>query len=349
MTDKAALDVLDPVNASWDEAIASVRNSAKWLVIATGAAATFIFGAGTLGARAELGSADSGRLAIAVLLGVLGIGFLALLAWDVAKVFQPATASLHDLTDETKEVLRRNWGINPGGWVTVAAVGDADQPPQDPGRALMELIARHRGDLAALEQALVDAQSLPGTQGKTTRRALEAAKNATATKLAAVTATADGALDMERYHQVKATRSTSGETYAFAALALIFALGYQLALSAATAAEEESSDESGAGSSRIVGHLGPAATPQAARVWERSGLARCVDRTVATGSGATVTVLITSGSGGADDPYVVQTVPALSSARCPSVSVTVTDDYFLITTEPVDVVVQVTPAPTETT
>ena len=346
MTDKAALDVLDPVNASWDEAIASVRNSAKWLVIATGAAATFIFGAGTLGARAELGSADSGSLAIAVLLGVLGIGFLALLAWDVAKVFQPATASLHDLTDETREVLRRNWAINPGGWVTVAMTGDADQPPEDPGRELMELIARHRGDLAALEQALVDAQSLPGTQGKTTRQALEAAKNATTAKLAAVTATADGALDMERYHQVKATRSTSIETYAFAALALIFALGYQLALSAATAGEEASADGSGATSAPVVGHLGPAATAEAAEVWRKSGLGACGEGD-AGDAVTTVPVLITGGDGGVDDPFVVQTVPALVGTQCPSVSLTVSDDYFLLRTEPVDLVVEVTAAPTE--
>ena len=325
MTDKpgpGGLDVLDPVVDTWDEAIASVRNSAKWLVVVVATVATFLFGAGTLGARSELGDAPVPLLLLAALLGVVGIAALAEVAWRVADVFRPEVVSVDELTDETRTALRTSW------WLAFRDEPPTDRPPET---ELVARLKRYRADLGQLDAALLDQQRAPGTEGASTRAALGRARDTLVEQQRQAHQLTATVMEMERYHRVKATRSLTPRTYVTAGVALASALLFQLTLAAATGAEEEDGSAPSGGASPVVGWLSP--TEDGADFWEAVGLTSCRPPTgaeTAPGQPAGgIPVLLTEGEGTADTPYVVQTLSELGS-DCPSVSFPADERFTLV-------------------
>ncbi|WP_298746636.1 hypothetical protein [uncultured Serinicoccus sp.] len=316
------LDVLDPVVDTWDEAIASVRNSAKWLVIVVATVASFLFGAGTLGARSELGGAPVPLLLLAALLGVVGIVALAEVAWRVADVFRPEVVSIDEFTDETRAALRSSW------WLAF----DGEPKTDRPERELLDQLKAYQIRLGQLDLALIEHQHAAGTAGAANRATLRQQRRALVKQQRQAHQLTATMMDMERYHRVRATRSLTPRTYVTAGIALASALLFQLTLAAATGAEEEDAEAAPAGGAApVVGWLSP--TEDGADFWEAVGLASC---RAPAGAGTApdqpaggIPVLLTEGEGTADAPYVVQTLSELGS-DCPSVRFPADERFTLV-------------------
>ncbi|WP_151526822.1 hypothetical protein [Serinicoccus kebangsaanensis] len=327
----SSLDVLDPVVDTWDEAIASVRNSAKWLVIVVATVATFLFGAGTLGARSELADAPVPLLLLAGVFGVTGIAALGEVAWRVADVFKPEVVSIEELTDETRKALRSSW------WLAFR-----DEPPQErPEAELVTRLKTYRADLGHLDAAILAQQQTPGTAGGGARAALSRARDTLVEEQRQAHQLTATMMEMERYHRVKATRSLTSTTYVTAGMALVSALLFQLILAAATGAEEDAPAAGGASpSTSVVGWL--SATEDGAEFWDAVGLASCratadPDASPAQPAGG-IPVLLGAGDGTAESPYVVQTLPEIGS-DCPFVSFRADERFVLV--QPVSRTVEV--------
>ncbi len=275
--------------SGWDEGIARVRNSAKWILVVVAAAATFVFGAGTLGKRPELSwHEDTAQLGVACFLAVAAVVLLSWVVYDVAQVFRPEVV---DLTDPEAAQL---FAGHEQDYFGLHAL---------PGVAPTVQLASARSAVLAIEEALAP---MPADPEGPERTRLEGALAGARAQLAEFTEGSQALLDAARYLKVQRNRQVRSFTWAAAAGAVVLGIGYQLVLSTPTTAESSAPATPAPGLAVLSLNDG---VPGAAAMWAATGLDRCAPRDPMGRSGALAAVWVVSGSGTADSPYTVRTLP----------------------------------------
>ncbi|WP_392544945.1 hypothetical protein [Oryzobacter telluris] len=336
----AVNELLDPVIGSWDEGIARIRNGARWILVVIGAGAAFIFGTGTLGKRPELSwSANTGQLVVALACALVAVLLLGLVVREVARVFTPEVVALEDL-EATAEFAGREL--------------DYFGPRALPGVPAATHLRFAERAVVDLEHALsrppfLGTEDDPDPDGL--RAGVEAALREARQRLVEYQAGAAALLGLARYRRIETKRSVRAITWWAAGGALALGIVYQLVLSTPAAEDTDAAAGGGAASpgSGLVALVLDDKAAGAPEVWKAVGLKDCAPtRPVEGVTGTVALVELVSGSGTAESPWTIRTLPETSGATCRRIEVVLPHGVATtVTPVPVEVTVTV-PTPTVT-
>lgn len=305
---------------NWAKASDEVRTTVKWLITALAAVGAMLFAKGIVSTPALSWTDNRAQLVWALVSGalaLLGIGSLITMA---VRILRPTMYGLLDLPEDFRALVERH----PEEYLPTGA------------RNLAEFTRQYR---RAQRGVFTSEQLLVGLTGQDLEQA-KAGRAVLVHNWAVYQQAKESLLERAEYHTQIAglSRLRLIALVASGVAAAVGGIGYVLALSA----PPDATPDAGAPAKPVVAELVRVDSVDAARAWDTLGLTECqVDPAVAR-----IPVVIASGSGASDDPYMVTTLS--TGADCTAMTVPVIKEVAVLI-RPAVLTVTYAPAPTPTT
>jgi hypothetical protein len=280
------------------------RETAKWLITTLTAATVTIFGAGPLLVRPTLDWVDDDQrtqLIVALISGALGIVANVALIVLIARVLQPARLTLPTL-DRTfvRAINAERSRYLPAG----ARRGVADLLPRHQNYRLA--VPQLKTQLTTVTREIADAQPTADKELLARQRFIQDQLATAEANLATYDDAITRVLDEAEFHHVHGLLGGPKQRWLIGALGTAAALGI-LTFSIALSTPPEDEDEAAEAAGDVVA-AGSIAYLPAPVGGAQESLWRQLELAAAAAEDGTVPVLVNSGAGTADDPYVVTTI-----------------------------------------
>lgn len=308
----------------WAQASDTVQTTAKWVIGALAAVGAVMFAKGIVVTPKLSVSENLGQLLWAGILGVLGVLGIVTLIGAASRVLLPRVVTLGDLPPAFKAKVESDTGRRdylPAGVETIeqlrARIDGTQAAIADNADRIADLQPTARGD--TLSEAAAKAEELR------IRQRDQAGQNR---DLAVLLRKRMQLLDAARFWVVANEYTLSSKVVlAGAVLAAVGGIGFQLALATPEASAAKATDAGAKTVSRpTFGDLVQLNTPASRALWAAVQLSKCE---AAGRTPPTVRVVVLSGDGTSDHPYLVS--PVSSALQCPSVSFNVIDEVAQVT------------------
>ncbi|MEE2570681.1 hypothetical protein V1638_14945 [Pseudarthrobacter sp. J64] len=337
-TSEPALD-LEVDSPAWRDAADAVRTTVKWIVAAFAVVGGLMFAKGFITTPELSWSDDWLQLIIAGALGVIGILGVGLLLYTAVRMLRPAVYDIHDLPPAFIELVN-----NPQNHYLPARIANLEQFTKELKTARRSVIsATQNYELA--RKHLADSEHENATDPDAVKKAqqdADAAKkllDAVVRSFNTLKKVRANLLNKAEYWQHSTAFDHRGRALFGAALmAGLGGIGYQLALAAPA---DPAKDDAPPAAAPTIGELIRSDSDAGLELWEQLGLSNCQ----ADAAVARIPVVVASGAGSAQDPFVVSTLPI---ALCPGQTFTVIDPVARVSIpEKREIIYQ--PAPSVTT
>lgn len=307
----------------WQQAAEGVRTSVKWMVTAFAAVGAVMFAKGFVSSPKLSWTDNTGQLAWAWVvggLGLIGLGSLIYLATDLLR---PTLFELSDLPGD----YRTRVDANPEFYLPSDSANLAEFIEKLASlRAATQVSA---SELERLDTVLEEAKAAnPPDQvtidaAQAARDLQEYSHNYAKYALTIYKRTRQDLMDRAIYWQSsKGFNSSRFWMVGAAVLAAVGGIGYQLLLAVPDKPAPKDADK--AAQPPAIGQLIKSGTPAGRRFWKQLDLGRCEP----TSGTHKVPVVVASGTGTSDDPFVVSTITA---GACPAISFRVIDEVARVT------------------
>lgn len=325
---------------AWRDAAEAVRTTVKWLVAAFAVVGALMFAKGFITTPKLSWEDNRTQLLWALLLGVLGLLAIGYFLFKAVTMLRPAVYDLHDLGASLPKFIAI---VNNGqdkylpegvsnfdqfraayGTARRSVVSASDNRDQA-SRALKRAKEENPPNADIIKKAEEELEWWEDIVVKT-RRSFNAMKTVRT-----------GLLNKAEYWNSSTAFDRNGLRMVIAALvAAVGGIGYQLAL--ATPDESANAKVSSPAAAVVVGELIGNDSAASSALWEELGLSRCQ----ADVNFMKIAVIVTSGNGSTQDPYVVSTIP---TQACPVQTFAVIDAVARVSL-PGKTEISYTPAPT---
>ncbi|MGY2744457.1 hypothetical protein ACQCSU_11365 [Pseudarthrobacter sp. O4] len=301
---------------AWRDAAEAVRTTVKWLVAAFAVVGALMFAKGFITTPKLSWNENGPQLISAGFLGLLGLVGIGVFLYKAVRMLRPTVYDLNDLDPQFAALVDV-----PGNGYLPEGITNLENFKEEFTRARHSVIsARAQRDTARSQLKEAEESSPPNSDAvKKAKEELEWWQEVLAQVLRSfntLKTVRARLLNKAEYWKAGTAFDNEGKVLVVAALVAAFGgIGYQLALATP---DEPAKTANSSPAAPTVGELIRSDSASGRELWEQLGLSRCQ----AAQDAARIAVIVSSGDGSSQKPYVVSTIPTVT---CPGQTFTVID------------------------